>query len=149
MDMNELSVILWQASIKFVKANNTMIGNYTYNDLVADIHMAARRRHVIGDLQLFDAIRKEGYTEAVFMFSPNFLNRNANMVFNGMGGTKWILELPDPISRVDCKEEDIDWEEVSDEILEKVAGSKVRIVHCEIDPTLNHKTLSESLADHD
>ena len=66
-----------------------------------------------------------------------------------MGGTKWILELPDPISRVGCKEQDIDWKEVGYEIREKLAANKVRIVHCEIDPRLDHKTLSESLAERD
>ena len=43
MDIAEIKKVLWTLSIEFVKDNNTMMGRYTYQDLVGDVYMASRR----------------------------------------------------------------------------------------------------------
>lgn len=145
MNMDEIKNLLWKASIEFVQQNNTMLGEFTYQDLVDDIHMAARRRHIIKDLQLFSSNLENGYTEAVFMFSPNFLNREHPMVFNGMGETKWKLVLPAAIDRVDSDDAG-DPEEIEAEIIDKLAESTVHILHCEFDKTVDSTCLKQALA---
>jgi hypothetical protein len=129
MNLDEIKEVLWKLSVEFVKDNNTMLGRYTYQDIVIEVFMAARRRNIIGDLQLFDAIEKEETTEAVFMFSPNYLNREDEMLFGGMGEIKWKLILPKAVNRFDIKDADIDWEEVENEILEKISISKIDIIN--------------------
>jgi hypothetical protein len=114
MDIAEIKKVLWTLSIEFVKDNNTMMGRYTYQDLVGDIYMASRRRHIIGDLQLFEANAIDGYTEAIFMFSPNYLNREDEMLFSGMGDIKWKLLLPDAEDRVSCEFANKYWKEIEE-----------------------------------
>jgi len=50
----------------FVGDNNTMMIPYTYQSLIGDIFKSAKRRHIIGDLQLFEAVLNKGCNEAVF-----------------------------------------------------------------------------------
>jgi len=142
----QIEKVLWFQSIEFVKANNTMIGCYTYQDLVADIRMAAKRRHIIGDIQLFEATEKEGYTEAVFMFSPNYLNREDEMLFCGMGSIKWKLLLLDATDRVGCEPGNEDWKEIQDEIIEKLAASKVEIIHYEEEDDFEFESFIKSFS---
>ena len=129
MDIEEIKKVLWQVSVEFVKNNNTMLGDYTYSDLISDIYMAARRRHIIGNLQLFVAESVNDNTEATFMFSPAYLNQQPQMLFAGMGEIKWKLVLPAEISREDSTE--YDYEEIESEIVEKLANSKIEITHYE------------------
>ena len=131
MIFDDIKSVLWRLSVEFVKDNNTMIGKYTYDDIVSDVFMAARRRNIIGDLQLFDAIETPEFMEAVFMFSPRYLNREDEMLFSGMGEIKWKLLLPKAIDRSEIKEEDQDWKEISNEIIDKISKSKVEIIHFE------------------
>ena len=123
MEIDEIKKVLWTLSVEFVKENNTMMGRYTYQDLVGDIYMASRRRHIIGDLQLFEANAIDNYTEAVFMFSPKYLNREVEMLSCGMRDIKWKLLLPDAEDRESFKVPNQDWKEIEEEIIEKIASS--------------------------
>ena len=146
MDIDEIKKVLWTLSIEFVKDNNTMMGRYTYQDLVGDIYRASRRRHIIGDLQLFEANTIDGYTEAVFMFSPNYLNREVDMLFSGMGEIKWKLLLPDAVDRVSCEVANQDWKEIEEEIIEKIAISKVEIIYYKEERDFDLNTLISSIS---
>ena len=146
MDIAEIKKVLWTLSIEFVKDNNTMIGRYTYQDLVGDIYMASRRRHIIGDLQLFEANAIDGYTEAVFMFSPNYLNREDEMLFYGMGEIKWKLLLPDAIDRISYEVANKDWQEIEEEIIEKIATSKIEIINLNEENDFDLNTLISSIS---
>lgn len=148
MDIAEIKKVLWTLSIEFVKDNNTMMGRYTYQDLVDDIYMASRRRHIIGDLQLFEANAIDGYTEAVFMFSPNYLNREDEMLFSGMGDIKWKLLLPDAEDRDSCEVANQDWKEIEEEIAEKLAISKVEIIYYKEERDFDLNTLISSISRH-
>ena len=146
MDIAEIKKVLWTLSIEFVKDNNTMMGGYTYQDLVEDVYMASRRRHIIGDLQLFEANTIDGYTEAVFMFSPNYLNREVDMLFSGMGEIKWKLLLPDAIDRISYKVANQDWKEIEEEIVEKIAISYVEIIYYKEERDFDLNTLISSIS---
>ena len=146
MDIAEIKKVLWTLSIEFVKDNNTMMGRYTYQDLVGDVYMASRRRHIIGDLQLFEANAIDGYTEAVFMFSPNYLNREVDMLFSGMGEIKWKLLLPDAEDRVSCEVANQDWKEIEEEIIEKIAISKVEIIYYKEERDFDLNTFISSIS---
>jgi len=143
MDIEEIKKILWQISVEFVKKNNTMLGDYTYSDLISDIYMAARRRHIIGNLQLFVAESVNENTEATFMFSPAYLNRQPQMLFAGMGEIRWKLILPAEISREDSTE--YDYEEIESEIVEKLACSKIEITHYEREDEFTKEDFIQSL----
>jgi hypothetical protein len=146
MDIAEIKKVLWTLSIEFVKDNNTMMGRYTYQDLVGDVYMASRRRHIIGDLQLFEANAIDDYTEAVFMFSPNYLNREVDMLFSGMGDIKWKLLLPDATDRVSYEVANQDWKEIEEEIVEKIAISKVEIIYYKEERDFDLNTLISSIS---
>ena len=146
MDIAEIKKVLWTLSIEFVKDNNTMMGRYTYQDLVGDVYMASRRRHIIGDLQLFEANAIDDYTEAVFMFSPNYLNREVDMLFSGMGDIKWKLLLPDAEDRVSFEVANQDWNEIEEEIVEKIAISKVEIIYYKEERDFDLNTLISSIS---
>ena len=146
MDIDEIKKVLWTLSIEFVKDNNTMMGRYTYQDLVGDVYMASRRRHIIGDLQLFEANAIDGYTEAEFMFSPNYLNREVDMLFSGMGDIKWKLLLPDAEDRVSFEVANQDWNEIEEEIVEKIAISKVEIIYYKEERDFDLNTLISSIS---
>jgi hypothetical protein len=146
MDIAEIKKVLWTLSIEFVKDNNTMMGRYTYQDLVGDVYMASRRRHIIGDLQLFEANAIDDYTEAVFMFSPNYLNREVDMLFSGMGDIKWKLLLPDAIDRVSYEVSNENWKEIEEEIVEKIAISKVEIIYYKEERDFDLNTLISSIS---
>ena len=146
MDIAEIKKVLWTLSIEFVKDNNTMMGRYTYQDLVGDVYMASRRRHIIGDLQLFEANAIDDYTEAVFMFSPNYLNREVDMLFSGMGDIKWKLLLPDAIDRVSYEVANQGWKEIEEEIVEKIAISKLEIIHYKEERDFDLNTLISSIS---
>ncbi len=146
MDIAEIKKVLWTLSIEFVKDNNTMMGRYTYQDLVGDVYMASRRRHIIGDLQLFEANAIDDYTEAVFMFSPNYLNREVDMLFSGMGDIKWKLLLPDAIDRVSYEVANDNWKEIEGEIVEKIAISKVEIIYYKEERDFDLNTLISSIS---
>jgi hypothetical protein len=136
MTYDEFKDLLWRSSIAFVKENNTMLGKFTYRDLVDDLHMAARRRHIIGDLQLFRTTSADGYTEALFMFSPDKLNDEEDMVFSGVGDTVWKLVLPNPDDAKPCQAKSPSHQAIDDEITEKLAASKLEVVHFKLNP--NH-----------
>ena len=144
MKTDEIAKVLWELSIEFVNNNNTMIGKYTYEDLIGELYMAARRRNIIGDLQLFEANAVENYTEAVFQFSPNYLNRETEMMSNGMENIKWKLLLLHPIEREEFIDEDK--EEIQNEIIEKIATSKVEIIHYEEAKEFDLNTLLNSIS---
>jgi len=144
MKKDEIAKVLWELSIEFVNNNNTMIGKYTYEDLIGELYMAARRRNIIGDLQLFEANAVENYTEAVFQFSPNYLNRETEMMSNGMENIKWKLLLLHPIEREEFIDEDK--EEIQNEIIEKIATSKVEIIHYEEAKEFDLNTLLNSIS---
>ena len=148
MDIDEIKKVLWTLSIEFVKDNNTMMERYTYQDLVGDVYMASRRRHIIGDLQLFEANAIDDYTEAVFMFSPNYLNREVDMLFSGMGDIKWKLLLPDAIDRVSYEVANQDWKEIEEEIVEKLSISKVEIIYYKEERDFDLNTLISSISRH-
>jgi hypothetical protein len=97
MTLEELKEQLYKLSIEFVKDNNSMIGEYTYESLINDLHMSAQRRFIVGNLQLFEAnnitIDNKEYIEAVFQFSPYYLNREPEMLYAGMKDLKWKLIL--------------------------------------------------------
>ena len=146
MDTNEIKKLLRNLSVKFVYENNTVLDRYTYEDLLGEIYMASRRRHIIGDLQLFEANGIEGYTEAVFMFSPNYLNREIEMMSCGMDDLRWKLLLPDAVERenIDC--DDYDWEEIEKEIIEKITNSKVEIINYNEVSKFSLNTFKESIS---
>jgi len=149
MTNEELKDVLYKISVEFVKDNNTMIGVYTYDDLVNDMHMAARRRFMIADLQLFDAdfieIDGKKWTEAIFQFSPNYLNREINMLSKGMRDLKWKLLLPEAIDRVGNEELEYDLKSINEEILEKLAISAVEIIYYKEEGEITQAEFIESL----
>jgi len=108
--------------------------------------MASRRRHIIGDLQLFEANAIDGYTEAVFMFSPNYLNREDEMLFYGMGEIRWKLLLPDAIDRISYEVANKDWQEIEEEIIEKIATSKIEIINFNEENDFDLNTLISSIS---
>jgi len=128
MNLSEIEKVLWKLSVEFVKDNITSMYEYTYQDLVGDLYMASKRRHIIGDLQLFEAKAIDGCTEAVFMFSPNYLNREVEMLYCGMGEIKWKLILPDAFDWESFEHLKKDWVKIEEEIIEKIADSKVKII---------------------
>ena len=66
MKIEGIKKILWASSIKFVRDNNTMMGSYTHQSLIGDIFKSDKTRHIICDLQLFEAVLNKGCNEAVF-----------------------------------------------------------------------------------
>ena len=66
MQIEGIKKILWMSSVKFVRDNNTMMIPYTYQSLIGDIFKSAKRRHIIGDLQLFEALFNHGCNKALF-----------------------------------------------------------------------------------
>jgi len=129
MNIEEIKSILWIVSVEFVKKNNTMIGLFTYEDLVDEIYFAAKRRNICGDLQLFEFENKDEYCEAIFQFSPNYLNREPGMLYGGMGKIKWKLRLPKAIQRQEIKELQNNYVGVEEEIIEKLAISTIEIIY--------------------
>ena len=129
-----------------------MIGRYTYSNLVDDMYMSAKRRHLIGDLQLFEAnfVELDGasWTEAVFQFSPNYLNREADMLFKGMRDLKWKLILPNAIERVGNEELENDDKGIGNEILEKLAVSSVEIIYYKEEGEITQAQFIKSLKHH-
>jgi hypothetical protein len=152
MTNDELKEVLYKISIEFVKNNDTMMGGYTYDSLVSDVYMAAKRRHLIGDLQIFEAnfieLGNSSWTEAVFQFSPNYLNRETDMLFQGMRDLKWKLILPDAINRLDNKELENDYKGISEEILDKLAISTVEIIYYKEESEITQAKFIESLKKH-
>jgi len=146
MKIEGIKKILWASSIKFVRDNSTMMGSYTYQNLIGDIFMSARRRHIIGDLQLFEALFSDGCNEAVFQFSPNYLNREAEMLFSGMGTIKWKLILPEEVDRVGNQELESNFEDIQSEIVEKIAASRVEIMHYKEEMEFDADSFISSLA---
>jgi hypothetical protein len=55
----------------FVGDNNTMMIPYTYQSLIGDIFKSDKTRHIICDLQLFEALFNHGCNEALFHESLN------------------------------------------------------------------------------
>jgi hypothetical protein len=144
MNIDEMKTVLWQLSINFIKSNNTMMGSYTYQDLIDDIYMASLRRHIIGDLQLFEANDVDGYTEAVFMFSPNYLNREDEMLFSGMGDIKWKILLPDSNENTESVDRNQISSDFEEEIVEKISCSRVEILYFKKERDINLKSFKES-----
>ena len=147
MEKAEIKKVLWSLSIQFVKDNNTMLGTYTYEDLVSDIYKSARRRHIIGNLQLFEANAIDGYTEAVFMFSPRYLNREIGMLYSGMGDIKWKLLLPDAVNRENHGDVKQDWKEIQEEIIEKITNSKIEIIYYKQEKEFDLNTFMSSISE--
>ena len=152
MTNDELKEVLYKISVEFVKNNNTMIGAYAYEDLLAGIYMAASRRFVIHDLQIFEAkyinVDDQVWTEAVFQFSPNYLNREVEMLHAGMRDLKWKLILPDAINRVGNEELENDYKGISEEILDKLAISTVEIIYYKEESEITQAKFIESLKQH-
>ena len=135
MDIEDLKEVLYRMSIEFVKNNNTMLGAYTYQDLLSDLHMSALRRNIIGNLQLFEAKSKDydgnQFVEAIFQFSPILLNNEVELVYNGMRDLKWKLILPEAIDRIGNKKLEMDSEGIATEIIEQIARGQIEIMHYE------------------
>lgn len=146
MNIDEIKKILWNLSVEYVYESNTMIGEYTYEDLLGEISMASRRRHIIDDLQLFEVNETEDYSEAVFMFSPDYLNRESEMMSCGMDTIKWKLLLPNAINREDINYDDYDWEEIKKEIIEKITNSKVEIINYNQSSEFSFNTFKNSIS---
>jgi len=121
--------VLKRLSEEFVVDNNTMLGKFTYEDLLTDIYSSALRRNVIGDLQIFEAEKTEFGTEATFQFSPIYLNRRPDMLYAGIGKIKWKLILPDSELKEDVTE--YNESEVSEEIISKLSESRVEVIYFE------------------
>ena len=113
---------------------------------MGDIFKSAKRRHIIGDLQLFEALFSDGYNEAVFQFSPNYLNREAEMLFSGMGTIKWKLILPEEVDRVGNQALESNFEDIQSEIVEKIAASRVEIMHYKEEMEFDADSFISSLA---
>jgi hypothetical protein len=146
MKIEGIKKILWMSSVKFVRDNNTMMIPYTYQSLMGDIFKSAKRRHIIGDLQLFEALFSDGCNEAVFQFSPNYLNREAEMLFSGMGTIKWKLILPEEVDRVGNQALESNFEDIQSEIVEKIAASRVEIMHYKEEMEFDADSFISSLA---
>ena len=146
MKIEGIKKILWMSSVKFVRDNNTMMIPYTYQSLMGDIFKSAKRRHIIGDLQLFEALFSDGCNEAVFQFSPNYLNRETEMLFSGMGTIKWKLILPEEVDRVGNQELESNFEDIQSEIVEKIAASRVEIMHYKEEMEFDADSFISSLA---
>ena len=147
MEIAEIKKVLWKLSVEFVKNNNTMLGTYTYEDLVGDIYKSARRRHIIGNLQLFEANTIDGYIEAVFMFSPRYLNREIGMLYSGMGEIKWKLLLPEAVNRDNHKGVNQDLKEIQEEIVEKITSSKIEIIYYKQEKEFDMNTFMSSISE--
>ena len=147
MEIAEIKKVLWKLSVEFVKNNNTVLGTYTYEDLVGDIYKSARRRHIIGNLQLFEANTIDGYIEAVFMFSPRYLNREIRMLYSGMGEIKWKLLLPDAVNRENHGDVKQDWKEIQEEIVEKITSSKIEIIYYKQEKEFDMNTFMSSISE--
>jgi hypothetical protein len=129
MDIEAIKKELWKVSVEFVKNSNTMIGRYTYEDLVDDLYFAAKRRNICDDLQLFEFETNDKNHQATFQFSPNYLNREVEMLYAGMGTIKWKLILPKAIQRAEGDETQSNFEGIEEEIIEKLAISTIQIIH--------------------
>lgn len=146
MEMNEIERGLWQLSIGYVKANSTVNGKFNYGSLIDDLYMASRRRNIIGDLQLFEVFKSSGFTEAIFMFSPNYLNREDEMLFSGMGDIKWKVLLPIVSGEPEMDDDIRDPVEIADDIAEKLAHSRVEILHQKLASDFDLDTFKKSLS---
>ena len=149
MDLDNIKRALWQVSVAFVRNNNTMLGSFTYEDLIADICFAQRRRNIIGDLQLFEYVSNDDSVEAIFQFSPNYLNREVDMLFNGMGEIKWKLVLQQPVIRTGEIELQNDVQGIEKEIIEKISNSYVEIIYFKQEYEFTIEEFVESLREKD
>ena len=149
MNLDNIKRVLWQASVAFVRNNNTMLGSFTYEDLIDDIYFAQRRRNIIGDLQLFEFESNDDSVEAIFQFSPNYLNREEEMLFNGMGEIKWKLVLQKPVIRTGGKVLVNDVQGIEEEIIEKISSSYVEIIHFKQENEFTIEEFVESLREKD
>ena len=140
MDVKEIEKVLWNLSVEFLKNNNTMLDEFTYEDLISELHMSSKRRHIIGNLQIFEVSTNGNYTEAIFQFSPNYLNREVEMLYFGMGEIKWKLMLPVADSSSEVKNPEANKLDSQEEIIEKIMRSKVQIIN--FDPEINFSTAS-------
>ena len=135
MNIDELKEVLYKISVVFVRDNDTMIGSFNYGDLLSDLFSASYRRHIIDDLQLFETnlvvIDNKEFVEAIFQFSPNYLNREVEMLCAGMRDLKWKLVLPQAIDRVGNKELEDDKTGIAKEIIEKIASGFIEIIYYE------------------
>lgn len=141
MTLEELKDQLYRISIEFVKENDSMIDAYSYETLINDLYMSAQRRHIIGDLQLFQAnkiiINGNEYTEAVFQFSPNYLNRETEMLFTGMKDLKWKIILENEYDKeADAKAE----------IVEKLANAYIELIAYENTENISINNFIKSLS---
>jgi len=129
MNIEDIKKALWNVSVEFVKNNNTMIGRYTYQELIDELLLAAKRRNICDDLQLFEFDVNDEFYEATFQFSPNYLNREVSMLYAGMGDIKWKLILPKAIERAGNEKLENDLKDIRDEIIEKLTISTVEIIY--------------------
>ncbi len=146
MEMNGFKRVLWELSIEYFKANNTVTCKFNYGSLIEDLYTASRRRNIIGDLQLFEVFKSSGFTEAIFMFSPNYLNRKDEMLFSGMGDIKWKLLLPIVSGEPEVDDDTRDTAEIADDIAEKLAHSSVEILHQKLASDFDLDTFKKSLS---
>lgn len=150
MTVEELKKALYKISIGFVKNNNTMIGAYTYQTLISDLYLSALRRHIIGDLQLFETniVKYDDYEiiEATFQFSPNYLNREPAMLYAGMRYLKWTLLLNEYIDRTDNELLENDEEGIEEEIIGCITNAQIEIVDCEDIEAIDYNEFIESLS---
>lgn len=121
--------VLYRLSIGFVKENNSMVGYFSYGDLLNDIYLSSLRRHIIGDLQIFGAELVDNETEAIFQFSPVYLNREVEMLYAGVGELKWKLILPGSSIEEGVTQDNL--EEVESEIFDKLSRCRVEIINFE------------------
>lgn len=149
MNLDNIKRALWQVSVAFVKNNNTMMGRFTYEDLIDDLCMATRRRHIIGDLQLFEYSSSHDNIDAIFQFSPDYLNREVDMLFAGMGEMKWKLVLSKAINRTGDKVLENDFAGIEEEIIEKISSSYVEIIHFKQEQEFTIEDFVESLREKD
>ena len=134
--------VLYRLSIEFVRENNSMLGEFTYDDLLSDIHLSALRRNFIGDLQIFSAEYTNYGWEATFQFSPVYLNRRVDMLYAGVGEMKWKIILPDSTIKTGVTNENK--ADVDEEILSKSAEGRVEIIHFEPGDNFNLDEFAES-----
>ena len=69
-----------------------------------------------------------------------------DMLFSGMGDIKWKLLLPDAIDRVSYEVANQDWKEIEEEIVEKIAISKVEIIYYKEERDCDLNTLISSIS---
>jgi hypothetical protein len=127
VEIDEIKKVLWKLSIEFLRSN-ALLSEFTYEDLINELYMSSKRRHIIGDLQLFEVYQNGDFIEATFQFSPNYLNREVYMLYAGMGEIKWKLLLSTATVRVGLKNITEDTLGIQEEIVHKISNSKIEII---------------------